>query len=392
MNLAYLTPSISRGGGGLLDAVRRPAQVLHAEHAARVRVFGLADQHADADRALWEPLQVEVFPREGLRSFGYCSALKQAVHASGSDIVHTHGLWQYPSMLALQWARRTGRRHIVTPHGMLDEWAMRRSRWKKRLAGALFERAHLREAACVHALCESEAKSIRRAGVDSAICVVPNGVDVPTLDELGRTPDAMRAEPEERSLLYLGRIHSKKGLPALIRGWALARASAPLLFQNWSLTVAGWDQGGHEAELQRLAQELGVEDSVRFPGPLYGPAKAEALRSAAAFALPSRSEGLPMAVLEAWAYALPVLITPECNLPEGYAADAALRIEPAPEAIRQGLRTLLDMTDEQRRIIGLNGRRLVLERFSWSAVVPQLVSVYRWVLGEGPQPESVRTR
>jgi poly(glycerol-phosphate) alpha-glucosyltransferase len=96
-----------------------------------------------------------------------------------------------------------------------------------------------------------------------------------------------------------------------------------------------------------------------------------------------------MVVLEAWARTKPALITSACNLPEGFAAGAALRIEPDAANIAQGLRTLFDMSPDDRRVMGQNGRSLAESKFDWRAVAVQMAAVYAWVLGSGPKPEYV---
>ena len=176
-----------------------------------------------------------------------------------------------------------------------------------------------------------------------------------------------------------------------MNAWAAVRRSAPVQAEGWHLGIAGWDQAGHEAQLQAQAKSADVSDSVHFLGPLFGEAKAAAYRCADAFVLPSFSEGLPMAVLEAWACSLPVLMTPQCNLPEGFAVDAALPIEPDAASIAQGLAKLFEMSPSSRRQMGERGRKLVTERFSWPNVAASLSQVYQWMLGAGSQPECVVT-
>src|SRR5207244_469476 len=129
--------------------------------------------------------------------------------------------------------------------------------------------------------------------------------------------------------------------------------------------------------------------SLLFLGPRFGEEKATAYRNADAFVLPSLSEGLPMAVLEAWAHAKPVLMTPECNLPEGFEANAALPIGTTPEEIAAGLKVLRQMSDKDRSQMGNRGRALVATRFSWPRIGEQMRDVYEWALGGGAVPESV---
>ncbi|MCB1809832.1 MAG: glycosyltransferase, partial [Candidatus Competibacteraceae bacterium] len=119
--------------------------------------------------------------------------------------------------------------------------------------------------------------------------------------------------------------------------------------------------------------------------------KAASFTRADAFVLPSFSEGLPMAVLEAWSYSLPVLMTPQCNLPEGFEAEAAIAVMPEVSGIAAGLSTLFNLPESERLAIGQRGYKLVTERFTWTTVAAQMYAVYAWVLGQGAQPSCVIT-
>lgn len=380
-----LTASLSRQAGGLFGAVCGLAQGLRGGDV-RIRAVGLADAFTQMDAPAWDGIETTACPVRGPAAFGYSPALAGALYAAQPDLLHVHGLWMYPSAASLAWSRRTGRPMVVSPHGMLDPWAVQHSRCKKRLAGALYEHRHLRGAACVHALCEEEARGIRAYGLRNPIGVIPNGVRLPP-EAGGVSPPWADAIPAgARVLLYLGRLHPKKNLEALLRGWAQATRIAG--FEDWYLVVAGWDQGGYEQRLELLARERAVP-RVWFAGPQFGAAKDACFRHADTFVLPSLSEGLPMTVLEAWAYRLPVLKTPACNLPAGFQAGAALPIGTDVDSIAQGLHTLLALGADRRREMGERGRALVEREFTWPQVAGQMVAVYRWVLGEGPRPACV---
>jgi len=173
---------------------------------------------------------------------------------------------------------------------------------------------------------------------------------------------------------------------SLIRAWEEVCRSEPSKTDSWMLAIAGWDQSGYESELKRVV----TVPSVIFLGPRFGAEKAECYRTCDAFILPSLSEGLPMTVLEAWGYAKPVLMTRECNLPEGFAAGAALQIGTAPEQIAAGLKELVVLSDQDRRTMGNHGRTLVSTKFSWVEIAEQMHAIYDWALGGGATPPSVR--
>ncbi len=149
---------------------------------------------------------------------------------------------------------------------------------------------------------DSEARAIRSYGLRNPVCVIPSGVDLPADDPPG--PPAWAPEAGgHRVLLFLGRLHPKKGLLNLVRAWAKVQADRPAGAADWVLVIAGWDQGGHEARLRRLIDELGAAGTIRLVGPQFGDQKAASLAFADAFVLPSLSEGLPVAMLEAWSLA-----------------------------------------------------------------------------------------
>lgn len=387
MKTTVLTPSLSRQAGGIFEVERRLAQALHALSDLEVDVVGLRDARTDDDRAAWGPLEPHALSVWGPDAVGYAPGLVDALLNTGADLLHRHALWMYPSWAGLRWARRTGNPYVVSVHGMLDPWALDHARWKKWVAGRLFENAALQQAACLHALNEEEYHAIRDYGIDRPVCVVPNGIDLPEDGApSGSAPWNEVFCSDASVLLFLGRIHPKKGLAELVDGWAQTGD----VLDDWRLAIVGWDDGDHVPALRRRIEDRGLGDRVAFLGPRYGDEKEAAFRHADGFVLPSHSEGLPMAVLEAWAYELPVLMTQACNLPVGFDVNAAHKVAPAPSSIAEGLRALAQDPASERRAMGENGRRLVEEKYTWSQVARSMRAVYRWVLGEGERPDCVR--
>jgi glycosyltransferase involved in cell wall biosynthesis len=388
MKVGFLVSSVSREAGGLFQSVRGLAKAVISD-TVKVSVFGIADPNTALDVLKWQPLSVRTFEPQ-FRAWGYSSQLVPALLAADLDIVSTHGLWKYSSVASRRWHSRTGRPYIVHPHGMLERWALQNSKWKKRIAALLYEDRHLRSAACLRALCEAEAQSIRAYGLRNPVCIIPNGVDLPELTEssaLKAGSSVLQKFAQGRKiLLYLGRLHPKKNVTNLVRAWKQMLDSRPSIAKSWILAIAGW---GASACQQKL-KDLAAVPSIVFVGAQFGAEKEASYRACDAFILPSLSEGLPMTVLEAWAHAKAVLMTPECNVPEGFAAGAALQIGTSPEEIAAGLKQLLEMTDDDRRAMGARGRTLVATKFSWPRIGEQMQSVYDWVLGSGPTPQTVR--
>jgi poly(glycerol-phosphate) alpha-glucosyltransferase len=397
MKIACIIDSMSRNAGGLYTSVRRLMQEV-AKVGYDSRIFAMRDEYTEADLSGWDPVPVTLSTAIGPRRFGFAPGLDGRLREFAPDLVQTHGLWTYTSWVSQQWHRRTGGPCFIHPHGMLDPWAVRHSSTKKRFVASLFENRHLREAGCMRALCVAEAEAIRAYGIPAPVAIIPNGIDLPE-------DEPMLPKTEPKMLLYLGRVHPKKGLPLLMEAWAACGS------KDWQLVIAGWDEKGHEDELKRQCWELGVpwralpaetflqgldedpgaaaEANVTFVGSVYGEAKDALLRRASGFVLPSFSEGLPMTVLEAWAYRLPVVMTDPCNLPEGFAAGAALRVETEAASVAAGLAELFAMSEGERVAMGEAGRALVEKRFLWPAIATQVAEVHEWLLGGGPRPGCV---
>lgn len=384
-----MVSSVSRRAGGLYYSVRRLAQSMAELGLVDVEVMSLEDEFSPEDVTDWMPLKPRLYPVAGPRAFGYSMGLREAVLGSDMALLHSHGLWMFPSKLSLEWSRRRRRPYLISPHGMLDPWALKHSRFKKAVASFLFENDNLKGAACIRSLCASETEAVRSLGLGRPICQIPNGVDVPEDGPGGPAPWSRQLKESDKVLLYLGRIHPKKGLANLVEAFSRLNREGKVPQHSWYLVIAGWDQAGHEDQLKQMARELKMESRILFPGPLFNQEKAAAFRHATAFILPSFSEGLPVAVLEAWAYGLPVLATKECNLPEGFEKGAAMRIPTDADGIRAGLEDLFSLGPEDLREMGRKGRALVKVKFTWNRVAKDMVSVYFWLLGSGPKPACV---
>lgn len=389
MKVGHLMSHVSRYSAGIWSVVDDLTDELVRLPGTEASIFGLDAE--DTPDLLRGRRNAEVVTRHvlGPQAIGYAPGLADAVSSARLDVLHSHGLWMLPSRVALHWSRETGRPHVVSPHGMLDPWALRNSRWKKQLVATWYEDAHLKEATCLHALCQEELEGIRAYGLTNPVCVIPNGVTLSTGEAPARAPWQGLVEEGKRVLLYIGRLHPKKGVALLLEALGEMRRRNSSLYRNWVLVIIGWDQGGYAALLRERVSALGLEQQVRFLGPLYGDDKAAALSHADAFVLPSLSEGLPMAVLEAWAYGLPVIMTPECHLPEGFTAGAAIEVTADPESLANGLCTLFERSDEDREAMGQRGKELVRRRFTWPTVATQMREVYAWLAGDREKPDCV---
>ena len=386
MRVAILTSDLTDRAGGVITVICDHVSEL-AQLGVELSVHGCQDANGTANKDAWA--HAEIFARPSkLQSFSYAPGILDDIMRFKPDVLHLHGLWQYPSIVARNWRRKTNGALVISPHGMLDPWALRNGAIKKTLFRHLVEDENLRSAAAIHCVSESELVSVRDLGFSNPAALIPNGVmlpDYPTTEE----HTSLDGGKGKKTLLFLGRIDRKKGIDIVIKAWAYARSKHLTLSDEWRFVIAGWGDDKYVAECKELAASLGVSGDIHFPGPVFGQDKDKLLRSASGFILASHSEGLPVAILEAWSYALPVFMTEECNVPEGFSAVAAVRIDRDPERI--GALLVQWLYDPSMAAIGERGRRLVEQRFTKKVVALELLDLYRWLSGASGVPSSLHT-
>jgi glycosyltransferase involved in cell wall biosynthesis len=270
---------------------------------------------------------------------------------------------------------------------MAEPWALSHKRWKKALYLALVESKNLRRASCLHALSRPEIGHLRALAPKTPVCFVPNGVDLDPFRDLPEPTAIEQLHPElegKFALLFFGRLHVKKGLDLLVEAFGRLANDYP----NLHLILAGRDQGAWP-DFRERAEQLGLAHRVTYVGHVSGERAREVWARADAFVLPSYSEGFSMAILEALAARIPSLITTACHFPEVGQAGGAIVVEAEEDSVRNGLRSLLDRSDEERRRMAAIGRSLVEQNYTWDRQARKLIEVYEWLAGGGPRPEAI---
>lgn len=294
-------------------------------------------------------------------------------HEEGIDLIHSHGLWMMPNMYPATVAERLGIPHVISPRGTLDPAALAYSKRLKQLVLLLGQDRALRQARALHATSDEEAAQFRRLGLKQPIIILPNGIDVP---EPVR-PQRLR----RRTVLYLGRLHHKKGLDLLMRAWA----NLQMRFPDWELRIVGKGDEAFEAELKRDISALGL-DRVRLDGPLYGAEKAQALKTADLFVLPTRGENFGMAVAEALAAGTPVITTRGAPWAGLEAHCCGWWTDCGTDAIGAALATALALMPDELEAMGERGRVWMETAFGWRRIGQAMSECYSWLINGGAMP------
>lgn len=345
--IGLLTACAGTRGGGVAEAVAAQARILNTLGAEPV-VFALAEP-GGASETLCDARHLFA-PVLGPRQIGYAPGQLGQLLDAGLDLLHLHGIWTHPSRVGAQWAARTGRPYVISPHGMLDPWIVARGRWKKALARAGYERRGWSAATRLHALTQAEAGDIRRESAREDAVVIPNP-----------GPQALTGPANARPphLLYIGRIHPKKNLAALVDGWRAAVRPAEA-----RLDIAGWGDRDDVARFRQQLERHG-DPTIRFHGPVFGEAKRQLFETARFVVLPSHSEGLPITILEAWAAGVPTIMSRACNLPQGFAHGAAVDCGTTTESVANAVGRALAI--DPGEWLGMAEAALALARGPFSA-------------------------
>lgn len=308
------------------------------------------------------------------------------------DLVHLHAVFSPSISIASRIARRKKIPFVITPHGMLEPWGLTHKAWKKRPYLRFVERATLNAAAGIHALTLNEVEQLRDLKITAPAFIVPNGIHIENFGKLPPTEIFTNLYPQltgKKILLFMGRIDYKKGLDFLVSAFAKLHREGQA--NDWCLVVAGPDLVGYRSVIENLVRAENIEPHVVFTGMLAGEVKLAALNAAHLFALPSRSEGFSIAVLEAMAAKLPVVISEACNFPEVAQANAGVVIQSGVDGLSDALGGLFE-SHESLSSMGERGHQFVSENFTWAAATAKLKSVYADIVANRRIAHTLMTR
>ena len=298
-------------------------------------------------------------------------AIQSEIEGGQSVVIHSNGLWSQSSIVAADVARINSLPHVVTLRGMLTPWAMRQKPLKKTIAWHMYQKDILARASAVHATSQNEAEEFKEFGIPTPVTVIPNGVDANEI-----VPSPASGKSKKKQILFLSRIHPKKGLDMLVEAWRAIRG------EGWECIVAGPNEDGYADVINRLIVKSGLENEMKVVGPVYGNAKKQLFEESSLFVLPTYSENYGVVVAEALAAELPVITTHGAPWEELRSHECGWWIRPDVNSLSETLVEAIHTPAERLEKMGSNGRALIVNKYTWDKIAEKFSRLFQSIVSQ----------
>jgi glycosyltransferase involved in cell wall biosynthesis len=396
VKILHVIPSVAPVRGGPSQAILQMVGALNHQ-GMMVEIAATNDNGPHLlDVPLCHPIQyagvpVRFFPRlsvggSAVREFAFSSAftnwLWNSIH--NYDLIHVHAIFSYVPTVTMAIARLRGVPYIIRPLGQLCQWSLQQGQRKKQLYLKLIEYANLNRAQALHFTSDAEHQEALKLGLTAPGVVIPHGLSLSAARPQARAElrQWLQLPDDEPIILFLSRLHPKKGLEILIS----ALSALPL--HRFTVVIAGSGDAAYEAEIRHRLQQSEISDRTQMVGFVEGEQKDLLLQGSDLFALTSYSENFGVAVLEALAAGLPVVITPGVALSPlvvqhrfGWVPE--LEEGAIAHAILEGLKH-----PEEMKAKGVRARQFVLDNYTWDHIAAQMIEVYDAILNQEPRPSA----
>lgn len=316
-----------------------------------------------------------------LPSKGYRRMLKSFFKTEHFDIIHSQNLWTPYYHWIARITRKLSIPYIMTPRGTLEPWSLQQKKLKKLLALSIYQRRDLNMAKCVLATSEMEAESIKHIKVTSPVAIIPNGIDL--------TEYPCRSNQEnlniKKRILFLSRIHKKKGIELLINSWSELREKYP----DWTISIVGNGDANYIRELKDTIKKKGLEGSVSILPPVFGTEKVTLYKESSLFVLPTYSENFGMVIAEAMACGLPVVTTTGTPWKALKEHDLGWYVEINQSSLTNALDEALNTGIDSLNQRGQRASLYVNSNFSYLEIAKKCLLLYKWILGKSQKPSFV---
>lgn len=368
MKIIHYIPSIDRTAGGTSTYM----QVLAKGLGELVEVHIIT--HVSKNPLAMENCTVHYVPEYNPFKGSWRKRVTEMMEEVRPDIVHVNCCWM-PACAAVQRiAQKHGYKVVLTPHGMLEPWIIKRHYWMRKVpALLLYQKAAVRKADCIQSTAESERDNLLKLGYNSNIKVVKLGIDADGIE-------MKRSWKKTRQILFLSRVHVKKGINFLIEAAVALRSK----LQGYKILVAGEGDADYVAEMKRMIEDNGLQDIVQLVGGVYGDEKWRLFQTSDFFVLPTHSENFGLAIAESLASGTPVITTVGTPWHDLNDTNSGAWIEIGTQPLVETLRKFLALSDGELEAMGRNGRKLIEEKYSAHVMAREMMEVYETLIPNLP--------
>ena len=292
------------------------------------------------------------------------------------DVVHVHEHRQTLSIIACYFARRYGIPYVVQAHGSVLPFFQKEG--LKNIFDKVFGFKILHGASKVFALTEVEKEQYLKMGVEEdRIVIVPLGINIEEYSDLpeeGIFREKFNISKDDKLIIFIGRVHEIKGLDLLIDAFKELADSE----DDVKLAIVGPDDGYMDALNLRIA-ECDLSDKVIVTGPLYKREKQEALVDCDLFVMPSKYESFTTSGLEAMACGKPLVLTKNNHIHDWVDGSVGLACDDDKMSLKDAMAEVL-FDEELSKKFGMNGRRLIQEKYNWDMINEQILNIYESII------------
>lgn len=361
MKIIHYIPSIDRSWGGTSTYMQLLAKPL----GEMAEVYVLT--HASDNPLEMENCEVHFIPRFRPFSKKWKGIVTEILEKVKPDVVHINCCWTPDCAMIQRLAQKQGYKVVLTPHGMLEPWIIQRHYWTRKVPALwLYQKAAVQKADCIHATADSERYNLLKLGYNNKVKVVKLGIDAESI--------AMKkAWKQTKQILFLSRVHPKKGVDFLVGAAAILRDQ----LKEYRIIIAGEGDADYIANFKMQIHEEGLDDIVQLVGGVYGEEKWRLFQNSDFFVLPTHSENFGLAIAESLASGTPVVTTVGAPWEDLNSFDAGACIDIGTQPLVEALRKFIAFSEEKLEQMGRNGRELIESKYSAQVMAKQMMEIYK---------------
>ena len=372
MKVCHVISSIDKNSGGTTEYLRLLTSALSTK--IKISVCSLNSK----DPIKFNKRVYVYLKDKSFMQIGYSRGFSRNLLKTNCNIFHGNGLWQYPVYSMVKIALIRNIPYVISVHGMLEPWSLNQGKLKKQVALKIFQYKNLEKARCIHATSPMEVKNIRKLGVKNPIAMIPNGISIEEF--IKELPVKTK---NTKKILFLSRIHIKKGIENLINAWSLIDNNKK---EGWEIEIIGNGDENYIKYLNKKIISKNLSDQIKIKKPVFGEEKMKLFREASLFVLPTFSENFGIVIAEALASYTPVITTKGTPWQDLNNNNCGWWIDIGIDPLKKALEEALCKSCNELFVMGQNGRVLVEEKFSMESVAKQMFELYNWILTKKNKP------